>query len=57
MQVAEGLEVELFAAEPMLTNPTNISEHAAGRVWVCEAYNYDVAPEKCRSERGPHRCS
>ena len=45
MQVADGLEVELFASEPMLTNPTNISVDALGRVWVCEAHNYDVAPE------------
>lgn len=46
MKVADGLEVELFAAEPMLTNPTNISVDAQGRVWVCEAYNYDVAPDQ-----------
>src|SRR5688572_13142872 len=46
MQVADGLEVELFASEPMITNPTNITVDAMGRVWVCEAYNYDVAPEK-----------
>ncbi len=46
MNVAEGLEVELFAAEPMVTNPTNISIDRLGRVWVCEAYNYDVSPEE-----------
>ncbi len=46
MQVADGLEVELFASEPMVTNPTNITVDAMGRVWVCEAYNYDVAPEQ-----------
>src|SRR5688572_19348135 len=45
MQVSDGLDVELFAAEPMVTNPTNISVDPMGRVWVCEAYNYDVAPE------------
>ncbi|HET6541295.1 MAG TPA: PVC-type heme-binding CxxCH protein, partial [Chryseolinea sp.] len=46
MQVVDGLKVELFASEPMITNPTNISVDPLGRVWVCEAYNYDVAPEQ-----------
>src|SRR5688500_6975735 len=46
MHVVDGLEVELFASEPMITNPTNISVDPMGRVWVCEAYNYDVAPEQ-----------
>lgn len=45
MTTTEGLKVELFAAEPMVTNPTNISIDEKGRVWVCEAYNYDVSPE------------
>jgi putative membrane-bound dehydrogenase-like protein len=49
MQVANGLEVALFAAEPMVINPTNISVDGQGRVWVCEAPNYDVAPDKADS--------
>jgi putative membrane-bound dehydrogenase-like protein len=40
LKVYDGLEVTLFASEPMLTNPTNIDIDAKGRVWVCEAYNY-----------------
>lgn len=40
LNIAPGLEATLFAAEPMLTNPTNIDVDAKGRVWVCEAYNY-----------------
>lgn len=40
MEVAEGLEVELFASEPMLINPTNIAVDERGRVWVCEVNNY-----------------
>jgi putative membrane-bound dehydrogenase-like protein len=40
MQPAEGLQVELFAAEPMLLNPTSIDVDHLGRVWVCEAVNY-----------------
>ncbi|MBN8824574.1 MULTISPECIES: PVC-type heme-binding CxxCH protein [unclassified Spirosoma] len=43
LNVANGLEATLFAAEPMLTNPTNIDVDARGRVWVCEAYNYRPA--------------
>ncbi|QJD77190.1 PVC-type heme-binding CxxCH protein [Spirosoma rhododendri] len=43
LNVAPGLEATLFAAEPMLVNPTNIDVDAKGRVWVCEAYNYRPA--------------
>jgi putative membrane-bound dehydrogenase-like protein len=47
----EGLDVALFAAEPMVVNPTNIDVDAKGRVWVCESYNYAV-PEAEQQERG-----
>jgi putative membrane-bound dehydrogenase-like protein len=40
LKVYDGLQVKLFASEPMFTNPTNISVDSRGRVWVCEAYNY-----------------
>lgn len=40
LKAYQGLEVGLFASEPMFTNPTNISIDAKGRLWVCEAYNY-----------------
>lgn len=40
LKVYDGLEVALFASEPMFTNPTNISIDSRGRIWVCEAYNY-----------------
>lgn len=40
LKVAEGLEVQLFASEPEIINPTNIDVDHRGRVWVCEAYNY-----------------
>jgi len=40
LQTADGLQTTLFAAEPMLRNPTNIDVDAKGRVWVCEGYNY-----------------
>lgn len=40
LEVAEGLEVELFAAEPDFLNPTNMAIDARGRIWITEAYNY-----------------
>lgn len=40
LKVHEGLQVELFASEPMFSNPTNIDVDSRGRVWVTEAYNY-----------------
>jgi putative membrane-bound dehydrogenase-like protein len=40
MQPGLGLQVELFAAEPMLINPTAIDVDHKGRVWVCEGVNY-----------------
>jgi putative membrane-bound dehydrogenase-like protein len=40
LKVADGLEVTMFASEPMMTNPTNMDIDAKGRVWICEAFNY-----------------
>lgn len=40
LKPAEGLEVQLFAAEPMVLNPTNIDVDSRGRVWVTEGLNY-----------------
>jgi putative membrane-bound dehydrogenase-like protein len=36
----EGLQASLFAAEPMIQNPTNIDIDERGRVWAIEAVNY-----------------
>ena len=36
----DDLEVTLFAAEPLIKNPTSIDIDARGRVWVFEAVNY-----------------
>ncbi|MFN7119111.1 MAG: PVC-type heme-binding CxxCH protein [Saprospiraceae bacterium] len=54
LKVYEGLEVTLFAAEPMFSNPTDIAIDARGRVWVCEAYNYRNAlnPKNPVKEKG-----
>ncbi|MEM9830020.1 MAG: PVC-type heme-binding CxxCH protein [Bacteroidota bacterium] len=40
LEVADDLEATLFAAEPMVVNPTNMDIDHRGRVWVCEGYNY-----------------
>ena len=42
MTVADGLEVTLFAAEPMVLNPANMDVDARGRVWITEGVNYRV---------------
>ncbi|MDX2189989.1 MAG: c-type cytochrome [Bacteroidota bacterium] len=38
--VNDSLKANLFASEPMLTNPTDIDVDAKGRVWICEGFNY-----------------
>jgi len=40
MQPADDLEVSLFAAEPLLVNPTCFDVDPEGRVWVLEGVNY-----------------
>jgi putative membrane-bound dehydrogenase-like protein len=40
LKPTDGFQVELFAAEPMLLNPTSIDVDHKGRVWVAEAVNY-----------------
>ncbi len=44
-----GLKASLFAAEPMIQNPTNIDIDHTGRVWATECVNYrkymDIRPE------------
>ena len=42
-QVHPELDVELFAAEPFLVNPTNIDVDHLGRIWVAEVVNYRQA--------------
>jgi len=40
MKLIEGSELELFASEPMISNPTNMAIDAKGRIWICEGKNY-----------------
>ncbi len=40
LDVADGVDLQLFSFEPMMLSPTNIDIDHLGRVWVCEAVNY-----------------
>src|SRR6266705_316083 len=44
--VAEGLQVSLFASEPMVLNPTDMDVDARGRVWITEGANYRSSFQK-----------
>ena len=39
-QLPEGLEITLWAATPLLRNPTNIDIDKDGRIWVAEGVRY-----------------
>jgi putative membrane-bound dehydrogenase-like protein len=38
--ISEGLEIRLWASEPLFVNPTCMDVDHRGRVWVCESVNY-----------------
>jgi putative membrane-bound dehydrogenase-like protein len=38
--VTPGLELKLWASEPLFVNPTSMDIDPLGRVWVCESVNY-----------------
>ena len=40
LKAADGLEVSLFASEPMVVNPTDMDIDSKGRVWITEGANY-----------------
>jgi quinoprotein glucose dehydrogenase len=40
MQVPEGLQIKLWAAEPMLANPVAFNFDEKGRIFVAETYRY-----------------
>lgn len=54
MEVAEGLQLQLFASEPMVMNPTNMAIDAKGRIWICEGRNYRMEhnPNNSYDEKG-----
>src|SRR5262245_15163814 len=53
MKVADGFEVKLFAAEPMLVTPIAFTIDERGRVWVVESFEYPrrTAPGKMPRDR------
>ena len=40
LHLPDDLEATLWAASPMLYNPTNMDVDSKGRIWVTEAVNY-----------------
>lgn len=54
LDVREGLEAQLFAAEDMIVNPTNMDIDAKGRIWVTEGVNYrsELNPDNPVQEEG-----
>ncbi|MFM8707176.1 MAG: PVC-type heme-binding CxxCH protein, partial [Planctomycetia bacterium] len=40
LRLPDDLTATLFAAEPLLSSPSDIDVDARGRVWVCEVLNY-----------------
>jgi len=50
---AQGLKATLFAAEPMIQNPTNIAIDHRGRVWAVEAVDYRISLHKDWEELRP----
>src|SRR4051812_31687396 len=39
-KASAGLEVKVWASEPLFVNPTCMDIDDRGRVWVCESVNY-----------------
>jgi putative membrane-bound dehydrogenase-like protein len=52
LEVHDDLDVALFAAEPIMLNPTNIDIDHLGRVWVCEVVNYRLFANKRERKEG-----
>jgi len=46
LQTADGLELSLFASEPLITNPAAIDIDTHGRVWVAEIQWYRAAAKE-----------
>ncbi len=51
LRPAEGIRVELFAAEPMVENPAAIDVDTQGRVWVAEITRYRKFAEEPPADR------
>jgi putative membrane-bound dehydrogenase-like protein len=51
MKVADGFEVKLFAAEPLVVNPIAMTVDEKGRVWVIECFEYPKRTAKGKMPR------
>src|SRR5262245_42696105 len=51
MKVADGFEVKLFAAEPLVVNPVAMTIDERGRVWVLECFEYPSRTPKGKMPR------
>jgi putative membrane-bound dehydrogenase-like protein len=51
MKVADGFEVGLFAAEPMVINPVAFTVDERGRLWVVECFEYPKRTAKGKMPR------
>jgi putative membrane-bound dehydrogenase-like protein len=51
LRAAEGLEVSLFACEPLITNPAAIDVDTHGRVWVAEIQWYRAAAKEPAADK------
>ena len=51
MKAADGFEVKLFAAEPMVVNPIAMTVDEKGRVWVIECFEYPKRTAKGKMPR------
>ncbi|MBY0587324.1 neutral/alkaline non-lysosomal ceramidase N-terminal domain-containing protein [bacterium] len=56
IHVAEGLEVEQVACEPLTMDPVNIAFDAHGRFWVAEMSDYPLGADGKGSPGGRIRC-
>ncbi|MEM7370995.1 MAG: PVC-type heme-binding CxxCH protein [Bacteroidota bacterium] len=54
VQAGNGVQAQLFAAEPLMANPTNIDIDHRGRVWYIENVNYQPSynPDNLYQEGG-----
>src|SRR5216683_5497338 len=52
LQVADGFEVNLFAADPLLAKPIQMNFDAAGRLWVaCSEVYPQIKPGQTQNDK------
>lgn len=48
LHVPDGFEIQLFASEPMINKPINLTFDARGRLWVSSTVEYPYSADKAR---------